>query len=75
VLDTLHLESLEGTTFNFSIALRLLKLGHKINRSPKGTGWLEIIRNRIFRRWEDGNTELWNITSEDLLNTDYMLMK
>jgi len=80
--NTINIKSLDGATFDFTMALQLLKLGHKITRTYWMDGdnavyWLELVDNDIKKgRMCDGNLSYWDdAESAALLAEDYKLMK
>jgi len=82
VPNTIDIKSLEGTTFDFSVALKLLKLGYKVTRTYWMDGdsvvyWLELVDNDIRKgRMYAGNLSYWDdAESAALLAEDYKLMK
>lgn len=85
--EAYELEPLDGTTFDFSIALKLLSIGHKITRTEwEGLAYLEYeltiqkwiergMNGLIYMHWTDGGTEVWDVDAKDLKEVDYKLYK
>lgn len=66
-------------TFDFSVALQLLKSGYKVTReywqNPEGTCdcWLELIGGLIHIFWYHGADYLWDADPVMIMATDYKL--
>lgn len=76
--NTMDIESLEDKPLDLTLALQLLKLGHKITRDTWASRyWLDkaVHHQQIKLHLDNGAEEPWIPSSGDLLAEDYKLVK